>query len=471
MPYNFDDDIIFDDFHDQHFDDLLEEECASVLARICASTEALLGEAPVRSMLQKAAEQVHGSKHFGSSDDLEEEFCLQGSYREAASAIARLGVLSVNGVPLQYKSYNLKMYAMLGVVDIGSGEPEEIQAFVEEVVSWANALVATVAREETEPFMCFFAKAASARLDLDMGRNPLIDEFAALASLARHPHSEPLTNDLLELPYKTIQNLISAKTLERVGDRKLAHKSAHEWMRKQWPYDILYPSRVFAAPIAAAVSETIEEPVFVPVIAEAKNIVAEPYLPEQRHEDGYHIQLADRELTIIDYWEALSLLRANPSARVSTPHLPQYLPLSKNWRVFEKAVIDGMIANEQPARFEGAGDKPAGLCEQFLRIVEKHPKVAAHRVGHTKKMLRYKCSNGQEVAVEKRPDRPLIYVVASSKNETKFADRTIRRKGPGPDGRNSNLNAMDAFVGTELLVLRPDTLEQARSILDDLAMR
>lgn len=471
MPYNFDDDIIFDAFCDQHFDDLLEEECASVLARICASTEALLGQEPVRSMLEKAAAQVHRSRCSDSSDDLKEEFCLLGSYREAASAIARLGVLSVNGVPLQYKSYNLKMYAMLGTVDFGSGEPEELQGFVEEVVSWARELVSTVAREDSEPFLCFFAKAALARLDLDMGRNPVIDDFVALASLARHPHNEPLTNDLLELPYKTIQNLISAKTLQRVGDRKLAHRSAHEWMKKQWPYDILYPSQVFAAPIAAAFSEAIEEPVFVPMIAEAKNIVAEPYLPEQRHEDGYRVQLPDGELTITDYWEALSLLKANPSARVSTPHLPQYLPISKNWRVFEKAVIVRMIANEQSVRNEGVGGKPSGLCEQFLRVVEKHPQFAVHQKRHTKKMSRYKCSNGQELAIEKRPDRPLIYVVASSANERKFAGRIIRRKGPGPGGRNSNLNTMEAFEGQELLVLRPETLEQARSILDDLAMR
>lgn len=464
MAFHFPDDIIFGDFVDANTDSLLEEECMIVIERLFRQASMLVGEEYLLSLAERIGVDLY-AEYGISKKDAEKAIKEQGTTSDLAGVLEKWWSAPTYSQPFALKVLNLRMYAMIGALDIDAATPKELHDEVCDLISWSDHLLEDVLTESSEKFLCFFTRAARARLDLDLGRNPRIDDFTSLASLARHPHSEPVTDAVLQLPTKTIQNLISARTLTRIGEDRLEHSSAHKWMLKQWSHEILYPSSAMRVAEERTLSKPISDPVFVPVISGTAFALSEPYLPEHRNEGGYWIETTEGEQKIDDYWKALEVLQHTAPARVRIREHSHLLVVGRTWQVFDRLILQQMVENEQPE----INSSDVGLCAATARLIDRHPNISVHRKGHSKKMYRYICSNGEELAIEKRPGRPLIYVVASPENLTAFADHIIRKKGRGPSGRNSNLNSMDGFVDKELIVLRPETLEEARRYVNMVA--
>lgn len=461
MPFNFEDTDIFDAFVDANFDSLLEEECVQALQRSIKTIGTLIGDAPLRALALAAEKEAYASQYSGSS--IGEILKKLDQTSDAETILERLFQTPDFGLPYKLKSWLLKMYAMIGTLDIEPKDPTDMKCHVEALVVWAEHLAATLMKPDTEPYFLFFTKAARARLDLDQSRHPRIEDFQALARLARHPHSEPVGAAILDLPTKTIQNLISAKTLERFGEDRLTHSSAHAWISKQWDHSILYPSKAFQASSIPCVERTIEEPVFVPILSGNAAILTEPFLPEHSHTDGYHIEASGERKVIPSYWAALEFVQQHPACRVSTRHHPQYTPFTGDWKVFEKSTLEKLIEIERAV----SPAEQATLCTMIEDILYTDKRFSIHRKGHSIKMLRYVCSTGEEIAIERRPGKPLIYLLETTDNLAKFGSQIVRTKGPGPTGRNSNLNAIESFAGRSLIVLKPSSLDEAQIILDE----
>lgn len=181
--------------------------------------------------------------------------------------------------------------------------------------------------------------------------------------------------------------------------------------------------------------------------------------------DGYHVEIDGERRVLENYWNALSLVQAHPNARVSTRHHPQYVFLSGKWKLFERSTIEEMISLES----SNSVIEQATLCSEAEQLIAKDSRFETHRRGHSKKMLRYVCSTGEDFAVEKRPGRPLFYLASTAKNQQKFKGLIVRTKGPGPTERNSNLNTIESFTGAPLIVLRPNDLNEVQSILSLIA--
>lgn len=144
------------------------------------------------------------------------------------------------------------------------------------------------------------ATAAEARLTLDLGHAVDVVKFAALASFFRDGTPEQIR--------KTLQNQIAAQQLVVNDQRQLLPDSAMQFLRGAGRFPSLWtlPDSIGGdgAPLKA--------PVFVPVCPPLFGREDCPFLPEERHEDGYHVGAGDHARVIADYWEALDWLTKSP---------------------------------------------------------------------------------------------------------------------------------------------------------------
>lgn len=455
--YRFPDDFLFDTFCDTHHDDLLETECYAVAQRLADRFADLYGESVLTSMLKQVEADAY---RLGYSESDAREIISSLPDADYHTLIERFRDLPDLALPFIAKSYDLKMFAMIGSID-AVGSVEELQHKAESVVLWAERLARSTMSEETEPYFCFFSRAARARLDLDLGKDPQFDAFACLASLARHPLADPITRTVLDTPRKTIQNLISSKSLERVGEDRIRHAQAFQWMSKQWSDAILFPSVLFSIDKYDVSEKVFDNPVFVPHVVEVSTRTEEPFLPMHGNPDGFHLRTSEGEQIIPDFWAAIDLIKLHPTAKVKTRHEASYSSFSGKWSVMERKLIEDMIKVETG---KSMADE-ATLSDQCARLVARHPNASEHRKGHSKKLYRFRISNGNELAIEKRQGRPLVYILAKDTFRSVLGDKIIRVKGPDPVGRNSNLDAMDAFVNQPLFVLRPETIGEMEAIL------
>lgn len=456
--YQFPDDVLFGTFADTHHDDLLETECYNVARRLAERSADLYGESVLTSVLKQVEAEAY---RLGYTETDAREIVSRLPDANFLAIIERFRDLPALSLPFISKSYNLKMFAMIGSIDAEGKSLQELQHKAESIVLWAEGLARSSMSPETEPYFCFFAQAARARLDLDLGKDPQFDAFACLASLARHPLADPITSNVLDTPRKTIQNLISAKTLERIGEDRLVHASAFQWMSKQWSDAVLFPSVLFATEQPDASEKVFDDPVFVPNIVEARTRIEEPFLPMHGDPDGFHLRTPKGDQVVADFWAAIDLVKIHPGAKVKARHEAAYCSFSGKWSVMERRLIEDMIKVEAT---KSVADE-ATLSDQCARLVSRHPNASEHRKGHSRKLYRFRISNGNELAIEKRQGRPLVYILAKDAFRTVLGDKIVRVKGPDPVGRNSNLDAMDAFVNQPLFVLRPETVGDMEQIL------
>lgn len=200
--------------------------------------------------------------------------------------------------------HSLRCYVMTGLLqvqdDAGAsyeGKREALQGLIDEALSiCASVPVELVAM----PRFRILAAAAEARLTLDLGHAVDVVKFAALASFFRDGTPEQIR--------KTLQNQIAAQQLAVNDQRQLLPDSAMQFLRGAGRF----PSLWQLPDSATGDGAPIETPVFVPVCPPLFGRKDCPFLPEERHEDGYHVGAGDHARVIADYWEALDWLTKSP---------------------------------------------------------------------------------------------------------------------------------------------------------------
>ena len=105
------------------------------------------------------------------------------------------------------------------------------------------------------------------------------------------------------------------------------------------------------------------------------------------------------------------------------------------------------------------------IADSLVNAVAELPGMSVFRKGHSKKMFRFTSSRWGSLAIEPLKSAANIYLLDTKDNRDIFDPHITSNTGPGPTGRNSNLNAVDVFRGRSLLVIKVIDSSQASVIL------
>lgn len=231
------------------------------------------------------------------------EFLAAGDVRGAAHELLTCPDLITFDTPFAHRVHRLRCYVFTGLLLVeekcASSHAAQLEALHgltdEALLICASVPVELVAM----PRFRTLAAAAEARLTLDLGHAVDVVKFAALASFYRDGTPEQIR--------KTLQNQIAAQQLIVNDQRRLLPESALKFLRGAGQFPSLW-----TLPDNASEANTLEAPVFVPVCPPLFGRKDCPFLPEERHEDGYHVGAGDDARVFADYWQALDWLTKSP---------------------------------------------------------------------------------------------------------------------------------------------------------------
>ena len=228
-PSIYNDDVLWDDYVDAQYDSALEEELDGLLFATLMRMTDLVGEQRVSAAF---GHDIEWSSQIGPAT--EPEFIdriMEKLFRESPYT---------TDVALAHThSYMLKTFAMLGTVSRNQGVDI---ATIENLLNWGDRIRTTPNIGSIAPKFDIICQAARARYNLDMGQGADFESFVCLLAVARWPIGKTLDEDFLDLPRKTVQNLVSAKTIKRDPSGNLEHETASTWIAGQFAYEFLFPS-------------------------------------------------------------------------------------------------------------------------------------------------------------------------------------------------------------------------------------
>lgn len=456
------DDVLWDTYVDAQFDSVLEEEMDSLLRQMLTWFADIVGDCRIAAAFgfeerSEAAEQSAGSP--APTALIEKILDAQRGH----------DTFSLDATQAHARSYFLKTFALLGTVerrsDIGL-------AAIETLVNWGDRVRSMPGAGSLAPVFEVVSRAARARLDLDTGRGADMDDFVCLLAIARWPIGEPLSPAILDLPKKTVQNLVSSKTIARDLAGRLEQKSAMTWISEQFAFTYLFPSAdIAAARKKASPRPPLKDPVFVPQVRCDQTMAVEPYLPDFLGPDGYEILNGSERHVTGDYFEALRILSSIPRAQIRAMAAPGQTFLATSLGTF-MAIERGQLISLIPASAQVIEPSPV-YAEAFPHSVGKAlqsvPSVSVFPKGHTKKLLRFVSSKWGPIAVEPLRSSVNVYMADTSQNRESFGAFITSATGPGPTGRHSNLDTIPGFKGHSLIVMALINASEAERLLKAIA--
>lgn len=451
------DDFLMDRFIDEHDNDLLANELMEAAKAIARSVDDLFGLHPVAMM-------VRAADHLNLMGDGIKERDAQMDYRDYEAALDNLDT-DKTLLPLGGKSLAIQCFAMTGIVmDVADDEPAQAHHVIQELLAWGDRVGTALPSSASAPFFNHFLCGAKARYALDQGESVSVEDLATLASIARWPLERPIGAEIFEIPKKTVQNLVSAGTLERTESGLISAASASRWISDQMQREDLFPSMAFLPPEPLR-NESIADPVFVPATRSGHSDVRALFTPGEKHEDGYHIRVGEKSEVLADYWEALSMLQESENPWFKPKLATRDLPVD-GWERRPRAALQQEASAIESTAPRAQEQSTLSLTAQIERRLKGDPRVDVHRKGHTSKVLRYSTKAGIELAIEKRRNAPLIYLADTMQMRNAVKPWLVDTRAASLSGRNSNLNALSSFRDKPLLVMRPETVEEFAKILE-----
>lgn len=394
-------------------------------------TESLLGPRTAHAL---AREIVHDGLESAYGSVEEHEALVHLELGDATSAVQQL---FADVDPLNFRfakqANGLKCYAMTGMIEGESPADtyEEKRQHLLQLVEWGSMICGIVPEEKRAlPHFRSIVAAAEARLSLDLGHPIDTAAFAHLASLFREGSPEQVR--------KTLQNQISAKQLAVNERRQLLPESAHQFLKGT----VGFPSIWMLADQETVEADPVDEPIFIPVCPATGSTEERPFLPSERHSDGYRVGAGASARSIDDYWEALHWLAQSPDPAFQPVGYEHPVRCKDQWSRVDKRLLASELASLT------ASGSPRSITEQVHLRLMKQPGIEVHPVGHTAKVYRYRLQSGLELALEKRIGEPWLY--ARQDDLPAVAEVEHANVPPTKSGRNSNLNALPSLAGQAL---------------------
>ncbi len=438
----------FDQFVAVHDNDVESHELSTVAIKFVVLIEALFGHTAALAVASDVV-QTGLKGAFGDADGFEAQAHLD--LGDGVSALEELfDEVDLLNFKFGQDSQALKCYAMTGMLENeqpAASYNDKLNG-LGELLAWGSMICAIIPLEQAD-LAAFrsIVMAAEARFSLDLDHPVDANQFAHLAALFRDGSPDQVR--------KTIQNQISAKQLAVDDSRKIMPESALNFL-KGVPG---FPS-IWMLPDCADEPQTkVSAPIFIPV-GRSLFIAAEtPFLPSQRHTDGYHIGAGGQSEIVTDYWQALAKLETLSEPSFTPVGLAHPVKCKEEWL----RVDQSLIQNELEAIEQDPASTSVSLTEQAHRRLMSNPKIQTHSAGHSKKVYRYRTTPGIELALEKRIGEPWLLML--EKLAPSIEGVTAESVGADNIGRNSNLGSLPTFSGQPLTKFRITRVADLEAVL------
>lgn len=444
----------FDEWVAMHDDDREAIELSKVVVEVLMLTQALIGE----QAAMEAAENIVTSSleaAYGSAEGFEAQAHLE--LGDPISAVEELfGEVDFLNFKFAQQANGLKCYAMTGMLEgeAPSHSFDEKRLALSELIEWGE-MICGMLHVDRAPLPNFrsIVSAARARFALDLDHPVEVSDFVHLAALFRDG-----TPDQAK---KTLQNQISAKQVAINDRRQILPEGALAFLKGAPGF----PSIWMLQEPSEAEGEAVGTPVFIPVCGATPSTDEVPFLPSQRHADGYHIGAGSGARTETDFWTALAALSAMPEPAFQPVGAPSAMRCKSDWRRVDHDLLVNELNALQNAQEEGAS---SSLTEQMHRRLMAHPSVTTHPLGHKDKGYRYRSEAGLELLLEKRVGEPWLYVAQHL--APKAINVTSEDVVASKRGRLSTLDALPTFKNQPLTKFRLRQISDLESVLNGLGL-
>jgi len=387
----------FDEWVAAHDDDKEAYELSNVVIEVLVLTQALMGERAAA----KAAERLVTSSleaAYGSVEGFEAQAHLE--LGDPVSAVEELfGEVDFLNFAFAQQANGLKCYAMTGMLEgeAPSHSFEEKRRALLDLIEWGE-MICGMLHEDRAPLPSFrsIVSAARARFALDLDFPVEVSDLAHLAALFRDG-----TPDQAK---KTLQNQISAKQVAINDRRQILPEGALAFLKGAPGF----PSIWMLQEPSEAKAEALATPVFVPVVGATSSTAEVPFLPSQRHPDGYRIGVASGAKIEADFWTALGALSAMPEPAFQPVGASSAMRCKSDWMRVDRDLLMNELNALEDAQGEGGS---RSLTDQMHRRLMAHPSITTHPIGHKDKGYRYRSESGIELLLEKRVGEPWLYMV------------------------------------------------------------
>jgi hypothetical protein len=297
---------------------------------------AVHGEKLTTLMVQHLVEELQYATHYS---DIPFEDTEVGIYLESGDPLGALGELltepglSVLNTHFADMLHCLRCYVLTGMFQDAKVEGLlNTRAALEDLVAWGSGICLRVPVQlAAMPKFRILSSAAEARQTLDLGYAVDMAEFAALASFFRDGTPDQIR--------KTLQNQVAARQLEVDEHRRLVPASAMQFLRGtgHFPSLWLLPEKSVGGDLE------VKAPVFVPVCPPLFGRKDCPFLPDERHDDGYHVGAGDYARVFADYWEALEWLTKCPEPAFRPRGAPGPMRCKPTWLRVSGSGLNAML--------------------------------------------------------------------------------------------------------------------------------
>lgn len=442
----------FDDWVAMHDDDREAIELSKVVVEVLTLTQTLIGE----QAAMEAAESIVTSSleaAYGSAEGFEAQAHLE--LGDPVSAVEELfGEVDFLNFKFAQQANGLKCYAMTGMLEgeAPSHSFDEKRLALSELIEWGE-MICGMLHVDRAPLPNFrsIVSAARARFALDLDHPAEVADFVHLAALFRDG-----TPDQAK---KTLQNQISAKQVAINERRQIMPEGALAFLKGAPGF----PSIWMLQEPSEAEDKGVGTPVFIPICGATPAADEVPFVPSQRHTDGYHIGVGSGARVEADFWAALEALSAMPEPAFRPVGAPSAMRCKPDWRRVDRDLLENELTALQGAQGQGVS---LSLTEQMHRRLMAHPSIVVHPIGHRDKGYRYRSAAGLELLLEKRVGEPWLYVVQH------VAPRAISVTSEDvvatTRGRLATLDALPTFKNQPLTKFRLRQISDLESVLSEL---
>lgn len=442
----------FDEWVALHDDDKEAYELSKVVIEVLVLTQALIGE----NAAMEAAERLVISSleaAYGSAEGFEAQAHLD--LGDPVSAVEELfAEVDFLNFKFAQQANGLKCYAMTGMLEgeVPSHSFEEKRLALSELIMWGE-MICGMLHEDRAPLPNFrsIVSAACARFALDMDHPVEASGLAHLAALFRDG-----TPDQAK---KTLQNQISAKQVAINDRRQILPEGALAFLKGAPGFPSIW---MLQEPSGAEV-ESLGTPVFVPVAGATSSTAEVPFLPSQRHTDGYRIGVGAGAKVEADFWTALGALSVMPEPAFQPVGAPSAMRCKSDWMRVDRDLLVNELKALQGAEGDGAS---RSLTDQMHRRLMAHPSITTHPIGHKDKGYRYRSEAGIELLLEKRVGEPWLYVV--QRVAPREIDVVSQDVVGTKMGRLATLDALPTFKNEPLTKFKLRKLSDLDLVLDGL---
>jgi hypothetical protein len=387
----------FDQWVAAHDHDKEAYELSKVVLEGLVLTHALIGE---QAAIEAAESLVTSSLKaaYGTAEGFESQAHL--NLGDPVSAVEELfDEVDFLNFKFAQQANGLRCYAMTGMLEgeTPSHSFEEKRLALTELIEWGE-MICGMLHVDRAPLPNFrsIVSAARGRFALDLDHPIEASDFVHLAALFRDG-----TPDQAK---KTLQNQISAKQVAINDRRQILPEGALAFLKGAPGFPSIWmlqePSEVEA--------EAVGTPVFVPVCGATSSTAEVPFLPSQRHADGYRIGVGSGAKIEADFWTALRALSAMPEPAFQPAGAPGAMRCKSDWMRVDRDLLENELNALQVAQGEGAS---RSLTDQMHRRLMAHPLITTHPIGHKDKGYRYRSEAGLELLLEKRVGEPWLYLL------------------------------------------------------------